>query len=166
MCNRNIMPLRKKPRKNPKCGSKYVNPDKRVYVKIKDENNTFKWKLQSRVIIEKVTGTKLEHHERVMHRDNNPANNSLTNLVVRDTKKKLKWHADENGNRIIQTIFQWSSKYPACVNPDCHSPNAKHLAHGLCVNCYNRLSGWGFTHPAKNPRHLKTRATSPAPELL
>lgn len=119
-------------------GSIHTAPNGDKHIKTKLHGRT-KWISYPRFVIEQASGFRLEHDEKVYHRDENKNNNDLSNLVVISMKRRTLWHIDPNTkNQILTSFYQWSRFHPHCKNKNCTTPDSKHASNGLCKTCDSR----------------------------
>jgi len=80
------------------------------------------WEYEHRVVLGAPAGAQVHHI------NGNTLDNSIENLILLDPKS----HRNEHGLN-----GKWSLKYDSCIV--CNSTSRKHLSHGQCTACYQRL---------------------------
>jgi hypothetical protein len=98
--------------------------------------NANNYVLEHRLVMERHLGRHLEPWEHIHHRDENRANNDLSNLELVTRAEHNSRHKSPPG---------WSFKHAACV--ECGTTATPYAGHGLCRNCYNRRWNATRTHP-------------------
>ena len=98
-----------------------------IYIRIKIAEPTT-WEYEHRVIAQKQLGRALHSWEEVHHKNENTIDKSPDNLVVlTDAEHRL-----EHGLQ-----GRWAVRHDCCVV--CATTVRKHLSHGQCTACYQRL---------------------------
>jgi hypothetical protein len=91
-----------------------------VYIRIKIAEPN-KWEYEHRVLTSAPKGV------HVHHKNGNTQDNRLDNLVLVTPKEHREAHV----------ITQWSRKFICCTQ--CGTQEKRHLSHGLCTTCYQRM---------------------------
>jgi hypothetical protein len=88
-----------------------------------------RWRLEHRVVMEKILGKKLKTSEHVHHLNGDTLDNHPSNLRLVSNSAHFHIHH--------APLESWAKHYPACRM--CGTTTKKHLGGGLCSTCYQRV---------------------------
>lgn len=86
------------------------------------------WPFEHRYLMEQSLGHKIPPRHHVHHRNENTLDNRLENLVILTSGDHTRHHLE---------ISTWAIAYDACIL--CREATSKHVSHGRCSRCYQRL---------------------------
>ena len=97
------------------------------------EREPRRWTSKARYLIEDFTGVNLSKYDKVIYKDKDTTNCTLSNLQVINYKTGTKSWIDGT-RKVTQSIKSWGKYYDYCIK--CGKNNSKYLAVGMCKVCY------------------------------
>jgi len=87
-----------------------------------------RWQFEHRYIMSQLLGRELKTIEHVHHKDGNTLDNTPENLLLLNKGQHTILH---------HSIIRWSIDFDYCIA--CGKTTSKHVSHGYCSRCYQRL---------------------------